>query len=168
MVQKQLMSSASDTWLTPPEFLENIYKFSEIGLDPCSHPHSLVKSKNKILLPQDGLEVDWHKHEGMTFVNSPYGRKLKLWVKKAVVEHGRGAEVLFLLPARTDTKAFQKWIFPTASAICFIEGRIRFIDGRDPNAAKCGATFPSALVYWGPNVEKFEQVFSTLGKVVCF
>lgn len=40
-----------DTWGTSAELLEGIAPLGPIGLDPCSHPKSLVRSREAILLP---------------------------------------------------------------------------------------------------------------------
>lgn len=162
------MSSANEHWLTPAKLLDAVRKVGVIALDPCSHPHSSVGALESYTLPVNGLEQSWadHKDKGLAFVNPPYGRKLLKWVVKSVIEQGRGLEVILLIPARTDTKAFHKWIFPTFKALCFVEGRLTFTDGRDPDAKQLGATFPSAVIYWGPNVDKFVDAFSSIGYVV--
>lgn len=40
-----------DTWPTSYELLEGISGLGPIGLDPCSHPRSVVRSREAILLP---------------------------------------------------------------------------------------------------------------------
>jgi len=37
-------------------------------------------------------------------MNTPHGRDIKKWVKKAYEESFKGAIIVCLLPARTDTK----------------------------------------------------------------
>lgn len=73
-------------------------------------------------------------------MNPPYGRVIEKWVKKAALSK---AVVVGLLPARTDTKWYQKWVQPYASEVRFISGRVRF--GGSPQ----GAPFPSIIVIWG-------------------
>lgn len=166
MVAKQLMTSANEHWMTPELFLRLIYKFSKIGLDPCSHQNSYVKSVKTFIFPDnDGLEESWGGY-GLVYCNPPYGRKLAKWIIKCVVEAARGSEIILLIPARTDTRGWQRWIFPTAKRICFVAGRLEFVDGRDPSATKNKATFPSAVIYFGPNPEKFEEIFQEIGKVI--
>lgn len=74
------------------------------------------------------------------FVNPPYGRDIKKWVKKSW-EEGRKKNtiVVMLIPARTDTSYFQDYIY-NRSEIRFISGRVKFGDG------KSGAPFPSMIV----------------------
>jgi hypothetical protein len=70
-----------------------------------------------------------------------------------------GYEVIALPAARTDCRWWHQDIV-TADAICFWKGRMRFRGGEH------GAPFPSALPYWGPQVDKFCRVFSPHGHVV--
>lgn len=70
------------------------------------------------------------------------------WVKKAVKEAARGATVVCLLPARTDTAIFHKYCLKYAAEILFIEGRVTFNEDfgeTDP------APFPSMIVIFKPN-----------------
>ena len=73
-------------------------------------------------------------------MNPPYGREIKKWIEKAYKESTKGAIVVCLIPARTDTKYWHEYIFPYASEIRFIKGRLKF--GNSANSAP----FPSALV----------------------
>lgn len=166
--KKGMASSATSEWATPEVVLEPARKVNKIALDPCSNAQSLVKATREVLLPENGLRVDWGAEieqvgGGQAFVNPPYGKFLKEWVRKCVIESARGTEIILLIAARTDTKYFQKWIFPTAQAVCFWEGRIKFIS---PTGVKDGAFFPSAVVYWGPNSERFVEAFEDKG--ACF
>ena len=77
-----------------------------------------------------------------------------------VYEAALGEEIIALLPARVDTKWFQEDIFPTAAAICFWKGRLTFLGAPAP------ALFPSAVVYWGPNVQRFVSAFQTAGTII--
>lgn len=45
------------------------------------------------------------------FCNPPYGRELPKWIKKAHDEAEKGALVVMLIPARTDTRAFHDYIY---------------------------------------------------------
>ncbi len=79
--------STNDTHGTPKYILDPIVRcFGRIGLDPASHPDSIVESDTAILLPEyaprtvkgairthyaNGLEIDWRGH-GLIFGNFPY------------------------------------------------------------------------------------------------
>jgi hypothetical protein len=126
-----------DTWLTPRAIVEALGPFD---LDPCAapSPRPWPTAKRHIELPEDGLAADW---EGRVFLNPPYGAVIKAWMQK-MSEHRNGIAITF---ARTETDFWQRYVFPFASGILFIRGRInfRFPDGTDPNKNAGG---PSALI----------------------
>lgn len=163
-----LLSSKSEHWCTPPEFLAKVRSLNTIHLDPCSNIFSTVGAKNTITLPQDGLTVPWScdpVQDGLVYVNPPYGRALPRWVAKAAAEGLEGTEILMLTPARTDTRWFHAGILDTADAICFLKGRLKFVDGTTGQSGN-PATFPSLVSYWGRNSKKFEDIFKELGMVI--
>lgn len=75
------------------------------------------------------------------FCNPPYGRQsTSEWIKKCAEEGKKpNTTVVMLIPARTDTKAFHKYIYGKAE-IRFIKGRLKF--GNSTNSAP----FPSMVV----------------------
>ena len=93
-------SSKSNEWTTPQflfDYLDSIYNFE---LDPCA-THENHKCDKYFTKEDDGLKQNWY---GNVFINPPYAREIKHWVKKAhdeYIKHG-GKKVL-LIPARTDT-----------------------------------------------------------------
>jgi site-specific DNA-methyltransferase (adenine-specific) len=80
-------------------------------------------------------------------MNPPYGREIRRWVQKAYEESLRGATVVCLLPARTDTAWWHEYILPYAK-VSFIRGRLKFGD------AKNGAPFPSAVAVFYPRTSQ--------------
>ena len=75
-------------------------------------------------------------------MNPPYGRKIGLWIEKGFNEWKKGKIVVFLIPSRTDTRYWHKFIMK-ATEIRFLEGRLKFDDSGKP------APFPSAVVVFG-------------------
>ncbi len=163
-----LMSSANPNWETPPEFLAVVREMGPIRLDPCTTPENPVGAEfwyHPIEMPcdhvaahiGDGLSLGW-SCEGLVYCNPPYGRGLGAWSAKMRDEAKRGAEIIGLVPARTDTK----WwcAVTTADAVCFWKGRIKFV------GAKHAAPFPSAVPYWGPRAAEFRRIFERHGWVV--
>jgi site-specific DNA-methyltransferase (adenine-specific) len=75
-------------------------------------------------------------------MNPPYGREIGKWMAKAHEEADRGATVVCLVPARTDTAWWHDHA-AKADEIRFVRGRLKFIrdDGRNDSAP-----FPSAVV----------------------
>ena len=78
-------------------------------------------------------------------MNPPYGRELPKWIEKAWLETSIGSakRVVCLIPSRTDTTYWHEIIFPHATKIDFIKGRIKFVGAEHP------APFPSAVVVFG-------------------
>jgi site-specific DNA-methyltransferase (adenine-specific) len=130
-----MFSSKTNEWETPKKFFEELnlkYKFT---LDPCCCSET-AKCKKFYTKKEDGLKQSW-KGE-IVFCNPPYGKELKLWVKKCY-EESRHAKIVMLIPARTDTICFHKYIYNIAK-ITFIKGRLKF------GSSKNSAPFPSMLV----------------------
>jgi len=86
-----------------------------------------------------GLARPW---SGNVFMNPPYGTTIGLWMAKAWGESQRGALVVCLVPARTDTRWWHE--YAVRGEIRFIRGRLRF------GAGKYSAPFPSAVVVFRP------------------
>ena len=105
-------------WLNPP--------YS--GMSPCKPDCQ----KNKCLKRQ------WH-------YSGPRIYGAARWVQKAYEESLKGATVVCLLPARTDTKWFHKYIKPYAE-IRFLEGRLKFKGAKHP------APFPSMIAVFRPRI----------------
>ena len=132
-----------------------------IDLDPCAPPdpeHHIAR--RNLVGPTGsafcGLAAEWN---GRAFVNPPFG-DLSEWAAKCRREHeARHAEIVLLLPSRTDTLYWHDNV-STARAICLWKGRMKFIGAKD------GAPFPTALVYWGPHPWAFHAVFKPKGMVV--
>ena len=75
------------------------------------------------------------------FCNPPYSN-ISEWVKKAYYESYKpDTLIVLLIPARTDTKYFQEYIY-YRSEIRFIKGRLKFGD------SKTSAPFPSMIVIY--------------------
>jgi phage N-6-adenine-methyltransferase len=134
------MSSNSNEWSTPSDFFYKLDKEFRFSLDPCS-THGNAKCQKHFTKQEDGLIQDWSND--VVFMNPPYGREIGKWVKKAYEEYRKGATVVCLIPARTDTAYFHDYIFPNCE-IRFIRGRLKFGNLNSP------APFPSMLaIFWG-------------------
>lgn len=129
----------NDRWLTP---LPIIRALGDFDLDPCGAPDHATASE--VWTPEavgDGLSMPW---TGRVWLNPPYGRAMEDWIRK-LAEHGQGTALIF---ARTETRLFHELVWPVASALLFLRGRITFInpDGSTP-IANSGA--PSVLIAYG-------------------
>lgn len=132
-----MFTSNNHEWETPKELFEKLDSEFHFSLDVCATAQNTKCTKffNK---KTDGLKQDWNKNT--CFMNPPYGRIIKEWIKKAHEESLKGTIVVCLLPARTDTSWWHEYIIPFAKEIRFIKGRIKFSNN------KCGAPFPSAII----------------------
>lgn len=132
-------SSATDQWSTPVEFFKALDEEFHFMLDVCADKQNR-KCAHFFSEVDDGLKQAWN---GACWMNPPYGREIGKWVEKARRESvHRGATVVCLLPARTDTKWFHDHC--TYGEIRFIKGRLKFGD------AKASAPFPSMIVVFRP------------------
>ena len=151
-------SSASDTWDTPRDFFDRLNSEFNFTLDPCCYEHSAKCSK--FFTPEiDGLSQSW---AGETvFMNPPYGRSIKDWVKKAYEESlNTNTTVVCLLPSRTDTKWFNNYILNTGAEVRFVAGRLKFENRSLPSWKEDGshklspAPFPSVVIVFGEKAIK--------------
>ena len=133
-----MFSSKTDMWSTPQSFFNELDKEFNFTLDPCATTAN-AKCTKYFTEEVNGLIQNW---EGETvFCNPPYGNQLKLWVKKCYEENIKlNTKVVMLMPARTDTIYFHKYIYHKAKEIRFIKGRLKF--GNSKNSAP----FPSMIV----------------------
>lgn len=152
-----MFSSNRDDWETPQSLFDKLDKEFNFTLDPCSSKknHKCVKFYTE---EDNGLERDWGGE--IVFCNPPYSKKggQDLWVEKCYNESLKpNTIVVALLPARTDTKRFHKFILGKAE-IRWIEGRLNFeIDGvpvLDKNGKPSPAPFPSMICIWDSRKEK--------------
>jgi DNA N-6-adenine-methyltransferase (Dam) len=152
-------SSATPEWYTPPHIVQlAVDFFDEIDLDPCSNSHEApnVPAGQVYTEEDDGLAQPWF---GRVWLNPPYGDAIGAWVKKLHDDYQSGAieAAIALLPGRIDTTWFD-YVMPYA--ICRIRGRLKFV------GADNSAPFPSVLVYYGDEIERFKEMTAGLGQVL--
>lgn len=131
-------ASSTDEWLTPPAL---IHALGQFDLDPCSpgDRRPWDTAAKHYSLEDDGLRQKW---EGRVWLNPPYASASK-WMAR-LAEHGEGTALIF---ARTETRMWFDHIWPRATGLLFLKGRLRFcyVTGKEAGAA--GA--PSVLVAYG-------------------
>lgn len=76
-----------------------------------------------------------------------------------------GSEVIALVPVAPNTSHWKKFVFPVASAVCFLyQPRVRFyIAGQED---KKGAPMSCAVVYYGSGFDTFAEEFRGHGAVL--
>ena len=155
-----MFSSKTDQWATPQAFFDQLDAEFHFTLDPCADSQN-AKCDRYFTEEQDGLSQDWGTET--VFCNPPYGRtETGRWVAKCAEAASKGATVVMLIPARTDTKWFHQHIYKKAD-VRFIKGRLKFGDSKD------AAPFPSmVVVFHSPTatdrLEGFLNELSTLSQ----
>jgi hypothetical protein len=175
----QVFTAERQDWNTPQIVVDALLRgWGSIALDPCSNESSIVPAGLRVMFPtperlavpqprgvrlDDGLAFDWDViGPRLVYVNPPFGLKGDTgalpWLRKAAAT--QVAEVVVLLPARTDTAAFHEHVFGRCDALCFWRSRLRFSGASDP------APFPSVFIYFGSSPQKFAAAFEPHGKVL--
>jgi site-specific DNA-methyltransferase (adenine-specific) len=135
-----MFSSKTVEWTTPQTFYDRLNREFDFTLDPCCTAET-AKCDTYFTEADDGLSQSWAGHS--VFMNPPYGRTIKDWVRKAYEESRKpNTIVVALIPARTDTRYWHDYCME-ASEIRFVKGRLKF--GESNNSAP----FPSAVVVFG-------------------
>lgn len=102
-------SSKTEEWETPQAFFDELDKEFHFDIDVCATSENTKVKNSYWSKAKDGLKQDW---DGLNcWMNPPYN-DLKTWIEKAYNEAKKGAFVVALIPARTDTEAFHKYILP--------------------------------------------------------
>ena len=131
-------SSKTCLWSTPPETFKRLDFIHSFNLDPCATAENTTCPKF-FTEKDNGLKQDWSGYR--VFMNPPYGREIKHWMKKAYEESLKGALVVCLVPSRTDTQWWHD--YAVKGRIQYLKGRLKF--GNATNSAP----FPSAVVVFG-------------------
>lgn len=141
-MNKSLLSTGKNDWETPHDFFEELDKEFHFTLDPCASEQN-HKCKKYYTEKENGLLQDWSGE--IVYCNPPYSAKEQdAWVRKCY-EESIHALVVMLVPARTDTERFHKYILPHAE-IRFLKGRLTFVGAKDP------APFPNMVVIFRKKV----------------
>ena len=143
VLQQAMISSKSNEWETPFDFFNELNNEFEFTLDPCCRTDT-TKCKKFYTIVDNGLNQDWSKD--IVFMNPPYGGYTGEWIKKAYEESKKGAIVVCLIVSSTDRSYWHEWIFPFASQIRFVRGRIKF------GNSKSTAPFASAIVIFSKQI----------------
>lgn len=148
--QNALFSSSTkdawrDEWQTPNWLFDQLNSEYHFELDAASTWQNKKCKFSFTKFETDALQMDWLYAADCFFLNPPYS-KIAEFMKKAYEEALRGATVVCLIPARTDTRYWHEYCMK-ASEIRFIKKRVKFDNPSAPEGMKMSsATFPSAVV----------------------
>lgn len=131
-------------WSTPQKLFDVLDREFQFTLDPCASKNN-AKCKHYCNKSINGLTYDWSNYS--VFMNPPYGRQIKWWMKKAYNEaQTNPLPIVCLIPARTDTIWWHEYCMK-ADEIRFVRGRLKFSDCEN------SAPFPSAVVIFYPKLQ---------------
>lgn len=153
-----LFTSDDQTWETPQDLFDKLDNVFNFEIDVCALPEN-AKCDTYFTPEMNGLSQDWNN---TCWMNPPYDKKEQpKWVEKAYNESVKNnSTIVCLIPARVDNKIWHNIVFPNASNICFIKGRLKF--GNSKNSAP----FPSALITFGNVTNEQVRLLSQLGYMV--
>ena len=137
--------SKTNEWETPIDLYKKLDDEFHFTLDPCATDNN-AKCERYFTIADNGLAHEWDND--IVFMNPPYGRDKGRWIKKAYGESLRGATVVCLIAARTDTSYWHDYIFNKAE-IRFLRGRLCF---KRADGSGDRAPFPSAIVIYKPKI----------------
>lgn len=111
MVNKALFTSNKEDWETPQDFYDQLNAKYHFEWDLAASDDN-AKCSCYFTRDDNSLEQDWEGLSGNLFLNPPYGRELKLWVKKAATTGLKDKQKLvMLIPSRTDTSYWHDYVF---------------------------------------------------------
>lgn len=127
-------------WYTPRHIFDALgIRFDLDPASPVDGPVPWVPASTFYSVVDDGLAQPWI---GRVWLNPPYGPGINRWLDR-LADHGDGVA---LVPVRVESVWGQRAL-TAADVVCFIAGRIRFIqrDGR----RSADPTFGSMLLGYG-------------------
>jgi len=132
------LEHGKEEWLTPPEIIR---AFGPFDLDPCAPvKRPWPTAGNHYTIEDDGLSRPW---QGLVWCNPPYGPKTGDWLARCA-QHNNCLALVF---ARTETQWFQNHVWPHATSLFFITGRLSFYHVGGDKGGTAGA--PSVLIAYG-------------------
>lgn len=141
-----LTSRASDEWQTPPELLERMKRYLGIegfDLDAAATAENTVAPRF-YSREDDALCNEWPQ-TGWAWCNPPFSR-VSEFARKArrSVQNSGYLRVCMLVPARTDTAWWHEELFPFASEIWFVRGRVGFL--HPSHRGRTRSPFPTVIL----------------------
>ena len=155
-------NSGENEWYTPPQYIEAAREtMGTIDCDPasCAMANKTVKAAEFYTAEDDGLSKEWR---GNVWMNPPYAQPLMRRFAEAVAEKYASGEIrqaIVLVNNATETAWFAM-LAEHSSAVCFPEGRVKFVDQNgNPGAPLQG----QAILYMGDRCDRFKEAFRKFG-----
>lgn len=137
MISEKLFTSTYQNWETPPELFNSLNEIFNFTVDAAADAGN-TKCTKYFSEDNSALTQPWKGN--VVFCNCPYDQQ-DAFIEKAIYELStNNVTSVFLIPSRTETKRWQKSVFPFSRYIVFLKGRLKF------SGSKNSAPFPSAIV----------------------
>jgi phage N-6-adenine-methyltransferase len=145
---KGKFDSVRQDWPTPQELFDTIDAEFNFTLDAAASAENTKVARRYFTAEDNALVQDWGQE--VVWLNPPYGNKsgsLQDWVKKSHDASTKGATVVMLIPARTNTNWFHDY--------CLALGEVRFVRGRPKfGDATHGLPQPLCYIIFRPTIER--------------
>jgi phage N-6-adenine-methyltransferase len=159
-------STGESEWNTPSEYIESARELmGKIDIDPASNKQAqeIIQAEVYYTQETDGLDKSW---AGNVWMNPPYSQPLIKDFCNTLVEKYKTSEInqaCVLVNNATETGFFQNML-KVCTAICFIKGRVKFID---KSGEATGAPLQGqVIIYFGKKLKKFKELFSRFGEIL--
>ena len=119
-VNQNWFNRPKDNYETPDSLFKPLDDEFHFTLDVAASKEN-AKCATFFTKEENGLLQDW---SGVCWMNPPFGREMRKWVKKAYEEWKKGATVVCLLPSRTNTAWWHDWVMQ--GEVRFIRGEVKF------------------------------------------
>lgn len=155
---------SSDSLCTPHEIAEPMLELygGPADIDPATNEHAIIAAHVKYT--EFGLTLPWTgrhgKRKAKGWVNWPYSTN-EPWADKAIYEMkiGNVGELVVLCMSATSTLWWQSMMVrPRRNPRVICTRRLAFL-GPGGVKLESGARFDTALIYYGPRVDKFDRLF---------
>lgn len=157
-------SNEEEEWYTPKVFIDKArLVMGSIDLDPasCEEANKVVGANKYYTREDNGLNQQWY---GNIWLNPPYSYPgIVDFTNKIIGDRDNYNQLCLLVNNGTETRWLQQ-LLAVCDNVCFPKGRIRFWSSRGETM-----TAPlqgQALLYFGENSNKFNELFSDVGVVL--
>ena len=171
MALARLGGGGSSEYYTPPHIVERARRVlgGVIDFDPasCHAANRIVRASHYLTAADNALRSDAAWRGPAVFVNPPYdGGTIRRFAERLLIEIHTGVvdRAVWVSNANTGAVAGQM-ILRAASAVCFLQGRLSFIDGRTGKAARRNRNDTMIAALGNVDLALFNQFFRRLGVV---
>jgi len=159
-------NSGENEWYTPSPIIELARNtMGSIDTDPASSDmaNKIVKATKYFTIENNGLLQVWN---GNVWMNPPYSQPLIEQFTSTLVKKYKDKEIqqaCVLVNNATETSFYQEML-QSCTAVCFIKGRVKFIDKR--GVANGAPLQGQTVLYFGENKQQFNDNFSPIGPIL--